>query len=336
MKYIWKCENCGHEFEADNPNQCIKCGHDEILILREAGSKIPWKWILITTIGIFATVLVVLNWGDLFGSGDGPTKEGIVTTYYYKIERFDNYFEIKGDGIDDKGLYVINSTSGEKLYSDGNEFYPCDDGDFIIKWEEEKNIKLEGDKLVKNFKITTKAHKNACKLQLDILEISFVPNECIYTIMTNMDDDPNLEVSINRKKDYQNRKLTWKKSELNGSSYFYVRLKGSDQYVKKSIPECEEEELESAAGPEEVVDSFYSFTNDIKNRKQFTNLLKDSNSNPIIVYKGNEMETMAFIMQIRTEVKNDGDDFLRSLKLTQNNVFYNTEKTKIIKLIITQ
>ena len=106
--------------------------------------------------------------------------------------------------------------------------------------------------------------------------------------------------------------------------------------MKKSIPECEEEELESAAEPEEVVDSFYSFTNDIKNRKQFTNLLKNSNSNPIIVYKGNEMETMAFIMQIRAEVKNDGDDFLRSLKLTQNNVFYNTEKTKIIKLIITQ
>ena len=33
MKYIWKCENCGHEFEAENPSQCIKCGHDDILIL---------------------------------------------------------------------------------------------------------------------------------------------------------------------------------------------------------------------------------------------------------------------------------------------------------------
>lgn len=328
MKYIWKCENCGHEFEAENPSQCIKCGHDDILILRETSPKIPWKWILITTIGIFATVLVVLNWDDIFGSEKKKN--------YYKIERHDNYFEIKGDGIDDVSLFVINSTSGVKLYSDGNEFYPCDDGDFIIKWEEEENIKLEGDKFVNNFKITTKAHKNACKLQLDILEISFVPNECKYTIMTNMDNDPNLEVSINRKKDYQNRKLKWEKSELNGSSYFYVRLKGSDQYVKKSIPECVEEEPEQAAEPKEIVDSFYSFTNDIKNRNKFTDLLKNSNSNPIIVYKGIEMETMAFIMQIRTEVKNDGDDFLASLKLTENNVSYNQKKTKITKLIITQ
>ena len=334
MKYIWKCENCGHEFEAENPSQCIKCGHDDILILRENSPKTPWKWILITTIGIFATVLLILNWDDLFVSVEKPTSDGEVTTYYYQIKRHDNYFEIDGDGIDDVGLFVINSTNGDKLYSDGNEFYPCEDGDFIIKWDEEKKIKLEGDKLVKNFKIITEAHKNACKLQLDIVDI-YPSDECIYTIMTNMDDNPNLEVSLNRNKDYQMRKLIWNKSELNGSSYFYVRLKGSDDYVKRRIPECEITPLSKAPESNQVVSSFNLFVSDIKNnRRQFTDLLKDSN--PVIVYKGNKMEKMAFIMQIRTEVKNEGDDFLTSLKLTENNVFYNSDSTKITKLIITQ
>ena len=152
--------------------------------------------------------------------------------------------------------------------------------------------------------------------------------------MTNMDDDPNLEISLNRNNGYQKRKLIWNKSELNGSSYFYVRLKGSDQYVKKRIPECKVTPPSKAPSANLVVSSFNSFTKDIKNRRQFTDLLKDSN--PIIVYKGNEMEKMAFIMQIRTEVKNEGDDFLASLNITENNVFYNTDSTKIIKLIITQ
>ena len=334
MKYIWKCENCGHEFEAENPSQCTKCGHDDILILRETSPKTPWKWILITTVGIFATVLVVLNWGDLFDSGEKPTSDGEVTTYFYKIIRYDNYFEIDGNGIDDVGLFVIN-LNGDKLYSDGNEFYPCEDGDFIIKWDEERNIKLDGDKLVKNFKITTEAHKNACKLQLDIVDIYYRDNECIFTIMTNMDDNPNLEVSLNRNNGYQMRKLIWNKSELNEASYFYVRLKGSDNYVKRRIPVCKINPPSKGPEPSQVVSSFNKFTNDINNnRKQFTDLLK--NSNPIIVYKGNEMEKMAFIMQIRTEVKNEGDDFLASLKLTENNVFYDSDSTIITKLIITQ
>ena len=31
MNYIWKCENCGDKFEAENPSQCLKCGYDDIL-----------------------------------------------------------------------------------------------------------------------------------------------------------------------------------------------------------------------------------------------------------------------------------------------------------------
>ena len=92
------------------------------------------------------------------------------------------------------------------------------------------------------------------------------------------------------------------------------------------------------------IDTFYIMVferkdiSDIKNnRTQFTEFLKKENSaSVIIVYKGEEMQLMDFIMQIRTTERNDGAIFLQSLRLNESNVFYNSEKTKIIKLKITK
>ena len=347
-KYIWKCENCEEKFEAENPTQCLKCGHDDILIIGEPQSNIPWKKILIAGIGIIAIGLVIYNWDNIFGIGDPPPPpepgSDDVTIYHSKVEKHNNYFEIKGVAIDALGLYVINSTSGEKLYSEGNRFYPCDrdkdgkkivKGDFIIKWEEQENVIIEGDKKVKNFKLSSAPHENACEVQLAIDNIDVRSSDCRYTIMTNMDDDPNLEISLNKNKGYQKGKLVWELSEINGATHFYVRLKGSDQIEKKKILSCKVPIAVEAPKAADVVASFELYTNNIKNnRKQFTDLISKYNAD--IDYKGQQMQLMDFIMQIRKEVQNNGDAFLGSLKLTQNNVFYNSDNTKITKLKITQ
>ena len=329
-KYIWKCESssCGNEFKAENPNQCPDCGKDDIRILREDDPLIDWKKILIAGVGIIAIGLVIYNWDNIFDGGDTVIK----------IEKHDNYFEINGVDINKTGLYVINSSSGKKLYSDGNEFYPCEDGDFIIKWEESAIDVILADKeakKIKPFKLTSDEHENACEEQLDIVDIDVRSSDCRYTIMTNMDDDPNLEVSLRKNNGYQEGKLVWELSEINGATHFYVRLKESDQVEKKRIPSCKVPIAVEAPKAADVVASFELYTNDIKNnRKQFTDLISKYNAD--IDYKGQQMQLMDFIMQIRTDVKNNGDAFLGSLKLTQNNVFYNSDNTKITKLKITQ
>jgi hypothetical protein len=334
-KYIWKCDSssCGNEFKAENPNQCPDCGKDDIRILREDDRLPPIpdkvKKILIAGVGIIAIGLVIYSYWDNIFVPPVPESPTII------IEKQDNYFEIKGVDIDELGLYVINLSSGDKLYSDGNEFYPCEDGDFLIKWEEQENVKIEGPKKIKNFKLTSDAHENACVKQLAIVDIDVRSSDCKYTIMTNMDDDPNLEVSLKKNKGYQKGKLVWELSEINGATHFYVRLKGSVQIEKKSILSCEVPKAEEAPKAAVVVASFELYTNDVRNnRTQFTDLISKYNAD--IVYNGNQMDVMAFIMQIRYEVRNNGDAFLGSLKLTQNNVFYNSDKTKITKLKITQ
>ena len=329
-KYIWQCENCGEKFEVENPSQCPKCGHDDILIVGEPLTKIPWKKILMAGVGIIAIGLVIYSW-DKFGPT--PIPPGPKTII---IERHDNYFEINGVDIDKTGLYVINSLSGDKIYSEGNEFYPCEDGDFLIKWEEQENVIVKGTKKINNFNLSIEPHENACEDQLAIVDIHVRSSDCRYTIMTNMDDDPNIEVSLNINNGYQRGKLVWELSEINDASHLYVRLRGSDQIVKKRIPFCEVPIAVAAPEALTVVASFELYINDIRNnRRQFTDLLENS-QNIVIVYKGQQMQLMDFIMQIRTEVRNNGDAFLGSLKLKQNNVFYNSDKTKITKLKITQ
>jgi DNA-directed RNA polymerase subunit RPC12/RpoP len=332
-KYIWKCENCGEEFEAENPNQCLKCGHDDILIVGEPPSKIPWKKILIAVVVIIVILLLRQCSGDW---GDGGTKGPDGTTYQIKIEKHDNYFEITGVDMDSLVLYVINSSSGKKLYSDGNEFYPCKDGDFIIKWEEQENVIIEGDKKVKNFKLASAPHENACEEQLDIVDIDVRSSDCRYTIMTNMDEDPNLEVSLKKNKGYQKGKLIWQQSELNGASYFYVRLKGSDQIEKKRIPSCKLDDPVEAPKAADVVASFELYTNDIKNNgSQFINMI--AKYDPIIDYKNIEITLQDLHIKLRVECKNNNDyAMFNNLLLNENNVFYNADKSKITKLKITQ
>jgi len=326
-KYIWKCENCGEEFAAENPNQCLKCGHDDITIKGNPPPP-PWKPILIVGIGIIAIGLVIYNWDKIFP----PLPENII-----KIEKHDNYFEIKGVAIDALGLYVINSTSGDKLYSEGNEFYPCKDGDFIIKWEEQENVIIEGDKKVKNFKLSSAPHENACEVQLAIVDIDVRSSDCRYTIMTNMDDDPNLEISLNKNKGYQKGKLVWELSEINGATHFYVRLKGSDQIEKKRIPSCKVDDPVEAPKDTVVVASFELYTDDVKNnRKQFTDMI--AKDNPIVDYNNVEITLDDLINDLRRKAINNNKAYsmFNNLVLKNENVFYNADKTKITKLKITQ
>jgi hypothetical protein len=338
-KYVWKCEgeNCGKEFIADTPDSCPNCEGDDIIIIKETGG-IPSmsntvKKILIASIVIIAIVLIWRGCNETFLpptlNGDGST------TYTLKKVDGDNFFKIKG-APDKHGLYVEDVSSGERLYADGNTFYPCSSGIFEIIFEEEPDstIKFEPEFKMGGFFFSMEgiAHKNACKDQLKIHSVDIMDVNCTYTIMTNMDDNENIEVSLKESNGYIKKRLIWTYEQVGSASSFYVRINGTGQKaVKYPIQTCVLPPQTPKISPEEVVSSFDLYLLDINNnRKQFQDLLKDE---PDIYFNGQDQEVGNFIMHLETELDNGKN--LKEYSLSESDIEYGGDD-KIIRLKITQ
>ena len=336
-KYVWKCEgeNCGKEFIADTPDSCPNCEGDDIIIIKETGG-IPSmsntvKKILIASIVIIAIALIwrSCNPKDI---SDGPEEVNGIITYILKVERHDNYFKITGDDNDELELYVEDVNSGKKLHSESNTFYPCEDGDFKIMWEQQDStVKVEGQFEINTFTIHGIAHKDACKDQLKIYRLNIRTSNCTYTIMTNMDDNENLEVSLQEGSGYINQRLTWTYEQVEGAAYFYVRIQGTGIRERISIKTCVPPLPKAKTSPEVVVRSFDLYLLDINNnRKQFQDLLKDE---PDIYFNGQNQEPGDFFIHLETELDNDG--VLKDYSLSESDIEYGGDD-KIIRLKITQ
>ena len=340
--FIWICKSCNHKWKDENPFQCPKCGHDDIAIFKTPPPRIPLILVAAVVVTIGAILVGYEYWDEIFPSQNVveivDEETGVkILKYTIRIVEYDNYFKIKDIDTDKVKLYAINSSTGNRLYSNGDEFYPCENaGDYQIMWDDQENIEISGNTIITNFRLTSPADDDAClSEQLWISDVSVSPNNCKYTIMTNMDDNVDLEVSLKKNGSYTNRKLVWKLNEVNGAKYFYVRISGSDLKTSYLIPRCKIPISANAASASEIIQSFNLYLNDIKNnRKQFTDMI--AKFNPIIDYDGEDMDVMQFIIGIRTKVSNDGDSFLSQLSLEENNVIYNSSNTKIIKLKISQ
>ena len=338
MKYTWKCQSstCGHEFDAENPNHCPKCGLDDILIIGEPGPLIPWKWILIA-LAVIAAFLILRCCGtpdtDTDTDTDPDPKTVILTT-----EVHENYFEVirSGDPADYKDLEIFaKDIYGNPLYSEELKFYPCKEGDYFITYANpDTSVKILDSTAVKDFSFqgSSKAKKGACEEQLAFLRVD-VNSVCQYKIMTNMDKDPNLEVSLNLDKGYKKGKLIWKYEEIKGAEYFYLRIKGTNKSAQKKIEPCIPPPKATAVDKSVVVASFDMYMNDhVGNRKQFTELLKKYGaSKAIIVYDNASMTVVDFVMRVNTS----DSSILSSWVLKEANVTLNEKGNEIVKLKIT-
>jgi len=328
-KYVWKCEgeNCGKEFIAETPDPCPNCGCDDIFIMEEVPPISPIvKKILIA---IIVCIVIGLIWNSYHQKPDS-IKTPAGTTYILEVAKYDNYFEITGDKKEDLGLFVEDE-NGDELYHKKNKFYPCKSGDFEIMWkEQDSTVKVEGEFEIK-FTIRGIAHKKACEDPLKIYPLNIRASNCTYTIMTNMDNNENLEVSLKEGSGYINKRLTWTYEQVGGAAYFYVRIKGTELKGKVKITACVPPLPKEKTSPEVVVRSFDLYLLDINNnRKQFQDLLKDE---PDIYFNGQNQEVGDFFIHLETEL--DNGENLKDYSLSESDIEYGGDD-KIIRLKITQ
>ena len=342
-KYLWRCESnsCNNEFKADNPYECPKCGGDDIMIVEE--SSLPLsdtaKKVFIGILSLSLIGLIYISWDKIFPEDTGVVGSDGLTEYQITTSLSDNYFSVTGIDVDELGIYAINLLSGERIYSKGNNFYPCENGNFLIKWDENQDFIIKGKRKIKNYKLRKNPHKNACEPLLLIVESVDISESCVYTIFTNMDNDSNLEVSLNKNTGFVKGKLEWEKSEINGYSFFYLRIKNSNQTTKEKIDVCtiESEAPNSPDAPDALTisNSFKLYISDIKNNRiQFTDMLKRYGTT--IEFEGVEQDLQEFCIELRTRSRNEGNSKISLLRLSTNNVFYSSNRKKIIKLKITK
>ena len=312
-KYKWRCndpQQGGNTWRSKNANSCPTCGSEDIEII--AGPPPIWPWIL----GLLLIVLMAFLWinrcsiiPSMCDSDDD--------SYSLVVNKYDNYFEITTEptaGYDKLNFYVVNQLSGRDLYSEDNKFYPCESGDFVIRWDKNTEMVINGDTIINNFKLKNNAHQNACERKLSRDDVIVNLNDfCENTILLSNFGENEIEVSINRDSGYKRGKIIWTESEVGSATNFYVRLiNNKSAVVSKKIKKCSVQQGEDRQSVKELNDeeidaiksqvknSFDLYMNDYENnRQQFSDIFDETNSNPEVIYDGAAgNELFDFIMHV--------------------------------------
>lgn len=328
-KYKWKCNDSqkgGNTWRAANANSCPTCGSEDIEII--AGPPPIWPWIL-ALLSVLIIALLWLNRCSILPS----MCDSDDNSYSLVITKHDNYFEISTEplvGLEKTNFYVVDQLTGKELYSEENKYYPCQSGDFVVRWDRNNDFNITGDSLVNNFKVKN-AHQNACKSRLGKNDISISVNAyCEYSILLSNYNDNQVEVSINKNGNYKKGKVLWTEQEIGKATNFYIRLiNNKESIVSKKINECKipDEDDPENSGPCEITEqeiedmkldirvSFELYMEDPKNnRSQFTSLVKKHKKitvkDIIDCDEVNGNELVNFTMYVRS--KNDTDFRLTS------------------------
>ncbi len=311
-KYKWICndpQQGGNTWRAKNANSCPTCGSEDIEII--AGPRPIWPWLL----GLLLIVLMAFLW--LNRCSFFPSMcDSDDNSYALVVTKHDNYFELSTEpaaGYSKLDIYVVNQLTGRELYSEDNKFYPCEGGDFVIRWEKNENIIITGDTMINNFKVKN-AHQSACERTLSRDDVTVNINSfCENTILLSNFDEKEVEVSLNKDSGYKRGKIIWTETEVGEATHFYIRLiSNKSSVLKKKTKRCSKPEDQTSSDDpltsneiegikEKIQQSFNLYMQDSENnRQQFSELIDSFKSNPEVTFEGGQgNELIDFIMHVR-------------------------------------
>ena len=292
-KYIYKCENtiCENEFKDSEPQNCPKCGSEDIIIIGE-----PKKlWLILITV-LFIAALGGGYWYYQLGESCNCTHEnnihleccddydGTIKQVKLDTNHHENYIEVLSPGVD-KFQITLEDKNFDEVYRDGNKFYPNSSGKYKFHWVDLEN-EIIAKEYSKSFEFELIGEYAGCKIcPFDKDNIFFNPdpeNKCTYTL-TGL-DNLEIEVSLSKDTDYKKHKVKWTQDEINGNEYIYVKHIGCNTPQKINILDCTPKK-EPKMNPSVVTEAFNEMLSNPSTTKPLWNA-----TTPKTIFKVGEKE----------------------------------------------
>ena len=355
--YIYKCDDCGYEWKAPaspQPTKCPKCGSENFHIHAEVST--PWVKIL-----TFIVVLALLGVGGYFayiniigdggpgGDGDGPGDGDSPPPP--KIESYILKYNTSEDGIikittDPEGLNYDSlefsfrsDRSGKFIKRDGDKLYPCVGGPITFTYNKTKDINVEEDEVIGDYKLTNVHPDSDCnqKVEKIIAKAKFNKKACTYVVsIINKDKFPGktFEYSWNNKNKWEasNKKNAKDFGDLN---YVLVRVKNNQDTEVNAIntpqfPNCE---VEVVINIDDVINTFNTFKNNLRDFDAYFKFVELQGDDKLAkcYLNGNSYSFEKFARNMRDKVESVDPLFANPENLEVDDVDFN-QQNRLIKL----
>lgn len=345
--YIYKCDDCGHEWKAPaspQPTKCPKCGSENFHIHAEVSTP----WVKILTFIVLLALLVV--GGDFVYTNIIKTDDDDVLPP--KIESYKIKYNTSEDGIikittdpegfnyDSLEFSFRSDRSGKFIKRDGDKLYPCIGGPITFTYNKTKYIKVEEDEIMGDYKFT-KAHPDSdCSKEVVaiIAKVKHNKKACTYVvdvINKNKFKDKTFEYSWNNQNKWEssNVKSVAALGDLNSVS---VRIKNNTDSKVNAIntplyPNCITKECDDL---DKITSSFNKYKSNLDDFDAYDSFVALEGEGSVKVYlNGKPYSTEKFAMNMQDKLISQDSKFGNPAKLKVTDVVFDTNNCPV-KIIV--
>ena len=346
--YIYKCDDCGYEWKAPaspQPTKCPKCGSENFHIHAEVST--PWFKILTLIV-----LLVLLGVGGYFAyiniipGDDSPPPPPPEKPYVLKYNTSeDGVIKITTDpeglNYDSLEFSFRSDRSGKFIKRDGDKLYPCIGGPITFTYNKTKNVKVEEDEVIGDYKLSNVHPDSDCnqKVEKIIAKAKFNKKACTYVVsIINKDkfSGKTFEYSWNSKNKWENSNKK-NAEDLGDLNYVLVRVKNNQDTKVNAIntpqfPNCE---VEVVINIDDVINTFNVFKNNLNDFDSYFKFVELQGDDKLAkcYLNGKSYSFEKFATNMRDKVETIDPLFANPENLVVDDVDFN-QQNRLIKLNI--